>query len=386
MRIFIEKAKLIYGAKSLEKIPYELGTFSAMKPLIIYDKTAAGIGLLHIVKKAFKVSDIAPVSYMANTVETADLLTLKEIISYYNNHKCDSIIALGLGGVIDLSKALKLTANVGTDSIDNIESIDKSVNNIVPLIVIPILLGSPNAGTHKAKIYDTMRNKCYDINSVKIAPDVIVMDKRMQDVMSDASICESAICSLGMSLSANIDNLVSILAKAYSHTAMVLFRENFLQAGTKWTKENKLAMMASIIYGGIAFSEIQDGLLDSLITQCSRYKDISYRKVFICVITPYLELFMNKQNLENSMLLADLIGIEKYAYIPKEQRVDKLMELLKNINAGCRKSIGMEYSLSYFGVNADDIPKIAAYTLESLNSIDNEELRRIITEILNRAL
>jgi alcohol dehydrogenase len=105
---FYNPVKIIAGNKALESIPYELNLLNAERPLIITDKGIVEAGLLKILVKAFRDSDIVIGAIYDDTPADSSIEVVNEIPRVYHDNRCDSLIAIGGGSVIDTAKGANI--------------------------------------------------------------------------------------------------------------------------------------------------------------------------------------------------------------------------------------------------------------------------------------
>ena len=98
---FQHKTKIMAGELALEKIPFELKGLGVRKPMILSDAGLAKTGTLQIVLNALEEGDIQPSCIDTDIPRDSSLSCVNRLAIEYKNKKCDSIIAVGGGSVLD---------------------------------------------------------------------------------------------------------------------------------------------------------------------------------------------------------------------------------------------------------------------------------------------
>ena len=123
---FDTKAKILSGDNALSHILFELEIRNKKKPLILSDEGLKGLG---VVDKSIKKMNIENYSLFTSVPTDSSTDTVNEVTAFYKKEKCDSIIALGGGSVIDTAKGAVLSLVAGTTDIAKLEGADRLVKN-----------------------------------------------------------------------------------------------------------------------------------------------------------------------------------------------------------------------------------------------------------------
>ena len=174
---FVMRTKLCSGENALEHIPYELSRLKAVKPLIITDKTLEKLGMLKVLTDAL---DNMPHALFTDVPPDSDLKKAENAAALYRAEKCDGVIALGGGSVIDTAKgAVALLTQNASEIKDIIGCEELSRGEVVPFIALPTTAGTGSEATSVAVIADTERQGKLEIISDQMLPTVAVLDPRL---------------------------------------------------------------------------------------------------------------------------------------------------------------------------------------------------------------
>ena len=105
---FQNSAKILSGEFAIENIPHELKELGSKNVMILTDKTLEKIGTLQtlidsIIDKGINIADI-----FTDIPPDSSLELINVVAKRYNELKCDGIIALGGGSVIDTAKGTRM--------------------------------------------------------------------------------------------------------------------------------------------------------------------------------------------------------------------------------------------------------------------------------------
>lgn len=103
-------------------------------------------------------------------------------VKYFTQNNCDSIIGIGGGSVIDMSKLISSFINEDLDDISKILIYKNDFKRKVPLLVVPTTAGSGSEETSFAVLY---ANKVkYSVNNPTLMPDKVVLNAKLSFTMS----------------------------------------------------------------------------------------------------------------------------------------------------------------------------------------------------------
>ena len=113
---FFCPVKTIAGHQALEQIPHHLNQLGAKCPMIVTDKGVVDAGLVDIVNTAITpgvrigaVDDDVPMD--------SELKTVHRLAGIYRQNRCDAIIAVGGGSVMDTAtRSCRLAAAASRSS------------------------------------------------------------------------------------------------------------------------------------------------------------------------------------------------------------------------------------------------------------------------------
>lgn len=385
LKEYLNHVKFLCGKDALLKTGYGLKYLGATRPLILSDMSTLKTGYTKRVKKALSLNDIKPICRSVEGRERGIVKDAEYIAREYRDNKCDSIIAVGNSGVIDSCKGARLLLTSGKEKFSELSEIDCSVS--IPFAVIPTMMGSASCASARAIIFETLKNKGYDLADTSVAPDIVVIDSNMQDKMPLKMVAEWAIYALNMALCVLIDDRIPVFRRVYADAAIDLVRKHYINAsGRKFSEEDKLALMSAVIYAGAAFADVNESIAAVIALEIGRFKNAPFVPVFNSIAPYYIEMFASKSSSLGCGLLRRIAGTDTYLTIPKAKREEVVGAAVRTILANAEDKYGYTCRLREYSITVNDFDAIIDYSLNKANVKNESEIRHIMNEMLNRAL
>jgi alcohol dehydrogenase class IV len=225
----IKEAAVIFKSKGLRKV------FIA-----VYDEKAL------ILEEIFKDLHAEGIEYCVyDKVKTEpDLHVINNGCRMFLEEKCDCILAIGGGSVLDAAKAIgMLSANGGL--VEEYQMNGKPVVNPSPtLIAIPTTSGTGSEATKVSVVYNNYNGLKKSVYHINMLADVVILDPEVT-----AGLPKKLTASTGMdALSHAIESYVSLNANAYTEMyslkAMELINRSFEKAANDGSDLNARGDMA----------------------------------------------------------------------------------------------------------------------------------------------
>lgn len=112
---FVFPSKIGAGSKALEHLPFDLGGFGAVRPMVVCTADLDKEGGLKPLEDAFKGSGLTFGIYGMD--EEPSLEIVREVWTHYNDGGFDAVIAVGGGSVVDVAKCLTVAAAGSPDAL-----------------------------------------------------------------------------------------------------------------------------------------------------------------------------------------------------------------------------------------------------------------------------
>tara|TARA_B100001057_G_C22816462_1_gene937632 strand:- start:889 stop:1986 length:1098 start_codon:yes stop_codon:yes gene_type:complete len=140
--------------------------------LVTGNKSFAISGAENYFKRIPKLNFIRFKDFSQNT----NINDLEKGVDCFQKNKCDSVVAVGGGSVMDMGKLIALLGNFKGINIDSIKKYSSFNKRNIPLVCIPTTAGSGSECTHFAVLYDG--NIKHSIANNSLLPDEILLEPK----------------------------------------------------------------------------------------------------------------------------------------------------------------------------------------------------------------
>lgn len=182
----------------------------------------------------------------------------------YVTEKCNIIVAVGGGSVIDCAKGIGIVSANRRD-IAAFEGVDRITMPSPPLICVPTTAGSAADVSQFAIISDPARKIRMAIVSKAVVPDVSLIDPRTTATMDAALTAVTGLDVLVHGIEAFVSNAHSAITDLFAREAVRLVAEHLVAAVKSPDDATaRSGMMQASLYAGLAFSNAGLGLVHAM--------------------------------------------------------------------------------------------------------------------------
>jgi len=272
----------------------------------------------------------------------------------YEENRCNMILALGGGSVIDCAKGIGIVAS-NNGHITDFEGVDMINIPIPPLVCIPTTGGTAADVSQFAIINNTAERYKLAIISKAVVPDVALIDPMVLTSMDPFLTACTGLDALSHAFEAFVSNANSPFTDLYSLEAIRLIKGNLkdcidrpddLQARGK--------MMLASLYAGLAFSNASLGCVHSIAHSLGGYLDLPHGECN-AILLPHVVDYNFSAATERYIKIAEIFNISSSQLTTNKLKNVFIEELLSFKN-----SLGIQNTLNDKGVKVDIIPLIAS--------------------------
>jgi alcohol dehydrogenase len=166
--------EFIFGVGARKRVSYYARNMMARRVLIVSDPGVEKSGWLGELRQCLDDAGIASVVF-SNLSDNPKDVEVMEGARFYADERCDLVVAIGGGSVIDCAKAIGIAHTNGMD-ICAFEGIDKVEVPGPPLICIPTTSGSSADISQFCIIVNSRAHYKMAIISKTVVPDVALVD------------------------------------------------------------------------------------------------------------------------------------------------------------------------------------------------------------------
>lgn len=354
---------IVFGMGSLNKLPQILEENKSSHVLLVSDRGLESIGVVKKVQDIIEAGGIKCTAFL-DVVPNPTIDCVNAAAAMYKECGATSIVALGGGSPMDVSKAVGVLAKFG-GKITDYAGLYKVPGPIVPMIAIPTTAGTGSEVTASSVITDEENKFKFSVISYETIPKYALLDPQLI-MTAPASIAASCgVDALIHALEAYLSNFATPFSDAMAEKAMELIGGNLRQfVANRKNEEAACAMMLGSTFAGIAFAWAKLGNVHAMSHPVSAYYHVAHGVANAVLLPTVIEY----------NALADNGRYEKiYNYIreKKEPAVDfrpqMLIDEVKKLNA----DLGIPASLSEVGVTEENIEAMAIDAMKAANIAAN---------------
>lgn len=276
----------------------------------------------------------------------------------YLAKRCDAIVAIGGGSVIDCAKAIGI---VGTNlaPISKFEGVDRVDAAIPPLVCIPTTAGSSADVSQFAIIMDEERRVKMAIVSKAVVPDVALIDPVTLTTMPSYLAACTGMDALTHAIEAYVSNASSPLTDLHALEAIRLL-DGYLRPSIS-SPDNvmlKGKVMLASLEAGLAFSNAILGAVHAMAHSLGGLLDLAHGECNAILLEPVIAFNYSAVS-ERYAHVAQVMGIDLAGMSKLEIKI-ALLEHIRQL----RQNVGISRQLGQIGVKPEDIPELARKALE----------------------
>ena len=368
---FQNPTKIAAGLQALSSLPSEMEKLGINTPLVITDKGIVQHGLLKKVTNAMGnkqqmlglVFDDVPPDSSIETVNSAAKL--------YREKKCDGIIAIGGGSVIDTAKGVNIVISENTNDLMQFRGHDRLKTRQQPLIVIPTTSGTGSEVTLVAVVSNPKKEQKMLFTSSLLQPSLTLLDPEMT-----VSLPPHLTAATGMDALTHAIEAYSCLQKnpfsdAYAQTGIQLVSEhltNVVENGND--KQGRYLLALASTAAGVAFSNSMVGAVHGLGHTVGAISHVHHGMAMAILLPHVMQYNLDKL----ADVYADILpwlDNECPKDLSSEEAAQKVIDWIHNKNKELNKLCKMPTSLSEAGVKKESLQQIAKQSLNDGAMIAN---------------
>ena len=386
---FQSSAKILSGSNALENIPSELENLNVKRPILLSDGVLSKIGTLQIVEEALNVGGIEPAYIVTDIPADSSSEVVNRIARIYHSYRCDGIIAVGGGSVIDTAKGVRtLLSQDVTDIMELMGCEGIPRGHMIPFLIAPTTSGTGSESTLVAVIKDKQRKIKMEFISYYLQPDVAILDPRMTRTLPPRMTASTGMDALCHAIEAYSCLQKNPLSDAYATAAIAMIRENLFRAVRHGHNDQaRLAMANASLMAGAAFSNSMVGIVHAIGHALGGVCHVPHGDAMSVLLPVCMAYNLDTCGEDYGKLLLYLGGDELYASTPKEKRAKKSISIVRKMCLELNRICGLPLTLQDLRVNPADFGQVAETALNDGAMIVNPKKadKKDVLRILNKA-
>lgn len=384
---FDTKAKVLSGENALSHILYELKIREKSNPFVMSDK---GLQSLGITDKAIKSMNLEKYVLFTDIPTDSSTETVNIATKEFKKSKCDCIIAVGGGSVIDTAKGVVLSIVSGKNDIEKIEGADALIKkHDVLFIAVPTTAGTGSEMTSVAVIKDAKQGAKLEYISTFILPDISVIDPEMTISLPAKITASTAMDAMTHAIEGYSCLQKNPISDAYAVCVVKTISENLVETVDDLkNKDRRLALANAALLAGVCFSNSMVGAVHSIGHSLGAVCHVAHGDA-MSILLPYVMEFNFEKCKKYYGELLNFVAPEK---VEKGQTDDEkarlFIEEIKNLLKVLKEKTGLPNKLSDTGrVQKENFNEIAVKALADGSAMVNPVplTTKRVCEILEKA-
>lgn len=380
--------KVIAGYKALEHIPFELQQLGVKRPMIVTDQGVRRNGLIEIVTAVFTDTTCEVGAIFDDVPPDSSLQTVRAAAHLFREQRCDALIAIGGGSVIDTTKGVNILVTEGGDDLLAYAGAHNLPRPLKPLFVIPTTSGTGSETTMVAVVTDTERATKIPFASHYLMPNAAILDPRMTQTLPPFITAMTAMDALTHAIESYTCLAANPLSDAYAFAAIRKIMTHLLPVLDQPDHvEGRLELAQASTMAGVAITNSMVGLVHSLGHAVGSIAHLPHG-LCMSLFLPYVMQYNEDVNGEKmGELLLPLAGADVYATTPVAERAQKATAIVRRLRDELHQRTGLPRTLQETGkVTVDQLDAIAHKALDEGSNLFNpketsfEDMRSILQQ------
>ncbi len=351
VREFRVPAVVVFGSGSATKAGEECKRQDVKRVLLVTDPTMVKLGLADLIEKSLSESAVSYVVYDGVTAEPV-VEFVEQGLGLFSERKCDGVVALGGGSVLDAAKAIALmTTNPG--GIGDYKGLGKVGKRGAPLMAIPTTAGTGSEATVYTIITDSRTNVKMLIGSPFLMPDVAIVDPLLTLLCPPSVTAATGMDALVHAIEAYVSRKAHPLSDPFALRAIGLVSGSLRRAWTSGKDERaREQVMLGALEAGIAFSNASVALVHGMSRPIGAHFHVAHGVSNACLLIPVMRFSLSAAlsryaDVARAMGIpvegltdreAAEAGVEAVARLVKDIQIPPLHDLVKD-KAGFERAV-----------------------------------------------
>lgn len=370
----------VFGEGSVQEAGALAKSLKMKKTMIVTDAFLAKSGMADKVAEIFKAAGIGCHIFGGAEPNPTDI-NVGDGLKEYQQNNCDSIVSLGGGSSHDCAKGIGIVASNG-GNIRDYEGVDKSDNEMIPLMAINTTAGTASEITRFCIITDTSRKVKMAIVDWRITPKIAINDPELMVGMPPSLTAATGMDALTHAIEAFVSTAANPLTDSAALKAITMITQYLPKAvanGEYMKARDKMAYAQYL--AGIAFNNASLGYVHAMAHQLGGYYNLPHG-VCNAILLPYVESFNLMSNLNRFKEIASAMG-EDIKGLSTDDAAVKAIKAIERLS----RQVGIPANLKELGVKPEDFEVMAENAKKDVCQLTNprKATKEEVIEIFKRA-
>lgn len=275
----------------------------------------------------------------------------------YARERCNAIVAVGGGSVMDCAKGIGIVCSNGGNILDY-EGVDRIGRPMPPLICIPTTSGTASEVSQFTIILDEARRVKIAIVSKAVVPDVGLVDPAATTTMDGHLTACTGVDALTHAVEAFVSNACSPITNLHAMEAIRLVREALPRVlAEPGSLEARGRMMLASLQAGLAFSNAILGAVHAMAHSLGGFLNLPHGECNAILLGPVTAA--NYPAARDKYAEVGRVFGAEVAGLADEAAAGRLCDVIEAF----RRSVGITARLRDLGVRREDVPTLAAHAM-----------------------
>lgn len=169
--------RTLYMDGALSALPGELSALGVKRPLLVTDRGVVAAGIA--ARAVIAYGSAGEVSVFDAVTENPLFADVDDGVAFYRQERCDGVVALGGGSVIDTAKLIALLATNPGSAADYVGVPNVPHRAAAPLVAIPTTAGTGSEASPSAAVHRDATTAAVGMNSRHLVPAVAILDPQL---------------------------------------------------------------------------------------------------------------------------------------------------------------------------------------------------------------
>ncbi|MCX7632172.1 MAG: iron-containing alcohol dehydrogenase [Turneriella sp.] len=261
---FFLPTRVKYGIGLASRLAEELPDFPGQRALLVTDKTIQAAGLVAKIREGLAGAPFSIAAIYDNVPPNSEVHVVSEAAELGKKEKCDMLLAVGGGSVLDSAKVINLLMVKG-GPLEKHMGAQLIKGRLLPWIAIPTTAGTGSEATQFAVITDEAKAVKLPFAEDAFLPDVAILDPEMTATMPGKVTAATGMDALTHAIECYVGTVNNPVSDALALYAIELIVHNILQAVAVPDDLNaRGAMLTASFIAGVAFNHTGVGIVHGI--------------------------------------------------------------------------------------------------------------------------
>jgi choline dehydrogenase len=361
VRVVELPTSLTHGPGAVDHLERLVASLGVARPMLVTDGGVAAAGLADGV-----VRQLADPVVFGDVQPNPDIALIDAAADLYSRRRCDGLVALGGGSVMDTAKSIGVVAVHGGSIRDYEWGHQPIVRRIPPLVAIPTTAGTGSEVTLWAVVTDTERRIKFNVGGTPlIAPHAALIDPQLMLGLPPSITAATGMDALAHAIECYTCDYHQPFNDAVALHAMELAAEWLeLAFNDPDDLRARTGMAHAATLGGMAYGTESAGAAHAMSQSAGGVHDCSHGELTARLLAPVCE-FNAPASPERYARVAQALGVDIGGVDPLEAALEGAREL----RALTRRLVIP--TMGQLGFSPDEIPLLAQMAFDDPQTIGN---------------